>query len=80
MEDMIANLFFANSNSRPVGAMGRIESLAKSIIDINGFFALSKMLSLLEIVNVYSEEKTPILQVSPVPASYLYSSRQLYYG
>ena len=64
MEDKIANLLFANKNPRPVGATRSIKELGRSVIEINGSFAVSNFPSLLNIVNVYSEEGDAALQVS----------------
>lgn len=64
MEDQVANLLFANKNPRPVGATGITKELGRSIIEINGSFAVSNMPSQLSIVNVYSEEEDAALQVS----------------
>jgi hypothetical protein len=64
MEDKVANLVFANKTPRPVGVTGSIKALGRSIIEINEFFAVSNMPSLLSIVNVYSEEEDAALQVS----------------
>lgn len=64
MEDKVANLVFANKTPRPVGVTGSIKALGRSIIEINGFFTVSNMPSLLSIVNVYSEEEDAALQVS----------------
>lgn len=64
MEDKIANLLFTNKNPRPVGVTRTIKELGRSIIEINGSFAVSNIPSLLNIVNVYSEEGDAALQVS----------------
>ena len=64
MEDKVANLLFADEIRRFVGATGIIEEMGRSIIEINGSFAVSSMLSLLSIVNVYSEKENAALQVS----------------
>jgi hypothetical protein len=64
MEDKVATILFANATTRPVGATRNIKELARSIIEINGTFAGSNMPSLLNIVNVYSEEKDAALRVS----------------
>lgn len=64
MEDKVANLLFANKNPHPVGATRNIKGLGRSIIEINGFFVASNILSQLSIVNIYSEEKDAALQVS----------------
>jgi hypothetical protein len=64
MEDKVAKIFFANKNPRLVGVTRSIKELARSIIEINGSFAVSNMPSLLSIVNVYSEEEDTALQVS----------------
>ena len=64
MEDKVAILLFATGKPRPVSGTGTIKELARSIIEINESFTLSNTLSLLSIVNVYSEEKDAALQVS----------------
>lgn len=64
MEDKVANLLFANQNSRPVGVTRSIKELGRSIIEVNGFFASSNIQTLLSIVNIYSEKEEGGLQVS----------------
>ena len=64
MEDKVANLWFANKNPRPIGTIRNIKELGRSIVEINGSFAVSNMPSLLGIVNVFSETEDAALQVS----------------
>jgi hypothetical protein len=64
MEDNVANILFADKTPPHFSATRTIKELAKSIIDINGSFAVSKMPSLLSIVNVYSEGGDATPQVS----------------
>jgi hypothetical protein len=64
MEDKVAMLLVARGKACPVGAVASIKELARSIIEINGSFALSNTMSLVSIVNVFSEEEDFALQVS----------------
>ncbi len=64
MEDKVASFLFANKSRHPVGAAYIIKELARSIIEINGYFAVSNMPSLLSIINVYPEEEDTAMQVS----------------
>jgi hypothetical protein len=63
MEDNVANILFADKTPPHFSATRSIKELAKSIIDINGSFAVSKMPSLLSIVNVYSEGGDAMQQI-----------------
>lgn len=64
MEDNVANLLFADKSPRPIGVTRIIKDTGSFINDINQSFAVSNMLLLLSIVNVYSEEEEAALQVS----------------
>lgn len=64
MEDNVANLLFADKSPRPIGVTRIIKDMGSFINDTNQSFAVSNMLSLLSIVNVYSEEEEAALQVS----------------
>lgn len=64
MEDNVANLLFADKSPRPIGVTRIIKDMASLISDIDQSFAVSNMLSLLSIVNIYSEEEEEALQVS----------------
>lgn len=61
---MIANLIFTTSPTPPIRASHNIQNLANLIDDINGYFELTNLPSLLEIISIYSEEKDPVLRVS----------------
>ena len=63
MEDKVASLLFASKGTRVVGVVGSIKELARSVIEINGSFAVSSMPSLMSIVNVYSEDENTVPQV-----------------
>ncbi|KAH0557197.1 hypothetical protein GP486_005013 [Trichoglossum hirsutum] len=63
LEDRVANLWFASKNLRPIGAIRNIKELGRSIVEINGFFAVSNMPWLLDIVNVFSEAEDAALQL-----------------
>jgi hypothetical protein len=64
MEDNIANLLFTTEGRRPVDAAGKVKQLARSVIEINGSFHSSNVLSQLDVVNIYSEEPNTALKVS----------------
>lgn len=67
MEDKVGSLLFAGT--RPVGATSMMKELGKAIIETNESFTASNMLSLMRIVNVYSQEDDSALQVSRVTLS-----------
>lgn len=64
MEDKVANLLFVDKIPRPIGATRIIKEMGRSIIDINGSFAVSNTLSLPTIINVYSDAEDAALQMS----------------
>lgn len=64
MEDKVAKLLFSNNTSYPIGALRIITQLARSITEINGYFATTAISSVPSIVNIYSETSDPVLQVS----------------
>lgn len=64
MEDNVANLLFATEDRRPADGAGKIKQLAKSVIEINGSFHSSSVLSQLDVVNIYSEEPNTARKVS----------------
>lgn len=67
MEDKVAILSFARGKPPPFAATSSIKELSRSIIEINGSFALSNTMSLVNIVNVFSEDKDTALRVSSPP-------------
>ena len=60
---MVANLVYSTSLTRPVRALHSIQSLTSLILEINGYFEVMNLPSLLEVINIYSEETDPSLQV-----------------
>jgi len=64
MENMVANLIYSSSPTPPVRPVQSIQSLTKAVTDINGYFAITNLPSLLEIINIYSEDTDPALRVS----------------
>lgn len=64
MEDKLANLLFADKLPRPIGVTRTIKDMRSFINEVNRSFTVSNMLSLLSIVNVYSEEEEAALRVS----------------
>lgn len=61
---MVSNLIYTTSPTPPVRAAQNIQSLTNVIGEINGYFELTNLPSLLEIISIYSEEKDPALRVS----------------
>jgi hypothetical protein len=64
MEDKVAKFLLANNDLRHVGALRTFNELGRSIREINGYFSISGISSVLSIVNVYSEGSDSTLLVS----------------
>jgi hypothetical protein len=64
MEDKVAKFLLANNDLRHAGALRTVNELGRSIREINGYFSISGISSVLSIVNVYSEGSDLTLLVS----------------
>lgn len=56
---MVTRLFLAGDSSPEPRIAENAKTLTKAIIDINAYFKLSNLASLLEVINFYSTASTP---------------------